>query len=563
MTILDYIIILAFIVLIAVSEIQKYIYEKKQKVSNEETKIDNFCNKHYKKIWLVFILILLMTVIYKFGELPSYIGVDEAGMAYDSYCISNYGVDRFENSYPLYLKNFGGGQSVLCSYISALFIKILGANMIAYRMPVLLIYILGTIASYLFVSKSKDKKTALLFTFLIITCPWNIMNARQALDCNLYAGMLMIDLFFMNRAKKNYQYLIAGISVGITLYTYCLSWITMPIFLVIWAIYMLYLKKVKIKQLIIFTIPMIILAMPLIYFLLLNYGIVNKTQIGIFTFPILTEFRGNQIAISNIWKTGLESIQTIFLAKKTIYPVYVPLFIIGYVISFTRAIREIKRKEYTIGTIMVIAFTSMLVGLLFTRIPTPNKANVLYIPIIYFVTIAILEICKNSRVLLLTAIIAISILFVNFEYQYYTKYAIMPNNQWYEDESLSKLSNILEQNEQTKELEKYVIAYRTSPYIYPTLSMQMSPYNFSSTIQTKEYYGVIETTKVGNYHYYNYFSNINELGYVNFKDNNYIVIVSNKFEEVINYMQRQNYQEQEYMDLYIFTNKEYQVDLDI
>lgn len=563
MTVMDYIIILIFIAIIAVSEIQKYIYEKKQKNSNAETKIDSFCNKHYKKIWIFFAIILFITVIYKFGKFPDYIGVDEAGMAYDSYCLANYGVDRYMNSYPLYLINFGGGQSILCSYISTIFIKLLGANMITYRMPVLLIYLLGTIASYLFVSRAKDKKTALLFTFLIITCPWNIMNARQALDCNLYAGMLMINLFLMNRAKKNYQYILAGISVGITLYTYCLSWITMPIFLALWAIYMLYLKKVNIKQLITFAIPIIILAIPLVYFLLLNYGIVNRTQIGIFTFPILTEFRGGQISILNIWKTGWESIQTIFLSKNTIYAVYIPLFIIGYIVSFGRGIKEIKKKEHTLGTIMIIVFTSMLIGLLFTRIPTPNKANVLYIPILYFVTVAILEICKNSRILFVIAIIAISTLFINFEYKYYTQYAVVQNSYWYEDKSLTELSKVLEQNEQIKNLEKYVIVYRTAPYIYPTLGMQMSPYEFSNTFETKEYRGIIETTKVGKYHYYSYFYNVNELGYVNFKDNNYIVIVSKQFEEIVDYIEKQNYEKQEYKDLYVFTNKESEIQIDI
>src|SRR5699024_6128902 len=157
----------------------------------------------------------------------------------------------------------------------------------------------------------------LLFTFLIITCPWNIFNARMALDCNLYAGLFMLDLYFLNKAEKNYQYVIAGIFIGLTLYTYSLSWITMPIFLLVWCIYMLYIKKIKIKQIIIMGIPIAIFAMPLIYFLLVNYGIVNNTKLGIFTLPVLTEFRQNEINILNIYRTGLESLNTIFFAEGT------------------------------------------------------------------------------------------------------------------------------------------------------------------------------------------------------------------------------------------------------
>jgi len=159
MDIINLVVIIIFLAIIAISQIQKYIHEKKNIKNNFIEKLDNFCNKHYKKIWIFFSIIIFFTVIFKFGELPTYIGVDEAGMAYDAYCIANYGVDRYLNSYPLYLTNFGGGQSVLFSYIAVLFIKILGPNIIAYRLPALLIYILGTIASYLFVSKYKDKKS--------------------------------------------------------------------------------------------------------------------------------------------------------------------------------------------------------------------------------------------------------------------------------------------------------------------------------------------------------------------------------------------------------------------
>ena len=190
---LEFVSIIILIMLIIASVIKQYLDEKKGK-EIKENKIDEFCNKHYKKIWLIFIVILFITVIYKFGDIPTYIGVDEAGMAYDALNIAEYGTDRYMNSYPLYLTNFGSGQSSLCAYLVALCIKLFGANMISYRLPTLLIYLMSVIVSYLLISKSKNKKTALLFTFLIITCPWNISNARMALDCNLYAGLFMLDL---------------------------------------------------------------------------------------------------------------------------------------------------------------------------------------------------------------------------------------------------------------------------------------------------------------------------------------------------------------------------------
>ena len=543
-------IILIFIVIISL--ILKYIKEKKQiKNTNEKSKIDIFCNKNYKKIWIIFSIIIFITVIYKFGEIPKYIGVDEAGMIYDAYCLSEYGTDRYLNSYPLYLVNFGGGQSSLCACLVSLSIKIFGTNMIAYRLPVLLVYLISVIVSYLLISKSKDKKTALLFTFLIITCPWNIFNARMALDCNLYAGLFMLDLYFLNKAEKNYQYVIAGIFIGLTLYTYSLSWITMPIFLLVWCIYMLYIKKIKIKQIIIMGIPIAIFAMPLIYFLLVNYGIVNNTKLGIFTLPVLTEFRQNEINILNIYRTGLESLNTIFFAEGTIYLIYVPLFVIGYVLEFKNAIQKLKEKQYNISIIMIIAFTTVLIGLLTTRIPTPNKANVLYIPILYFVTIAILNICNNFRMLLIVFITMILMLCVNYEVFYYTIDGVNKIN-WYEDLHLTEITKLLEENEQTRNTQKYIFAYRCQPQIYNLIELKLSPYEYVNTVEIKKYTGGTQRIiKVGET--YNYVYLESEVKQIDLEKQEYIFIISNSYKDTIEYLKNNNYKNINYGTYTILT----------
>ena len=541
---------IVLIILIIISLIKQYLNEKNNKEINEN-KIDTFCDKHYKKIWLVFVVILFITVIFKFGEIPTYIGVDEAGMVYDALNLAEYGTDRYMNSYPLYLTNFGSGQSSLCAYLVVLCIKLFGANMISYRLPTLLIYLMSVIVSYLLVSKSKNKKTALLFTFLIITCPWNIANARMALDCNLYAGFFMLDLYLLNKAKRSYQYFIAGIAIGVTLYTYCLSWITIPFFLLVWAIYMFYIKKIKFRNLVILGIPIAIFALPLIYFLLLNYGIVEQTQIGIFTLLILRDFRAEQINIVNWFKTGLGSLKTIFFADETIYVLYVPLFIIGYIIEFKQALKEIKNKEYGISTVMVIAFTTLILSLLTTNIPTPNKANVLYIPLLYFVTSAILFISKNSRIILLIFILMIIALCVDYEYYYYTYRGTIGEN-WYEDSSLIEITEKIEQDERTKDMEKYVQVFKCSPNIYNLLGAKISPEEYMSTVETKDYDGVERIAKNADYNYIYY---ANEIEEVDLEKQDYVFIVSSIYEYTREYLEENGYKGYQYGDYYIFLKK--------
>lgn len=545
---LEFISIMIIIILILVSLIKQYIDERKNK-EIKENKIDEFFNKHYKKIWIVFVVILFITVIYKFGDIPTYIGVDEAGMAYDALNLAEYGTDRYMNSYPLYLTNFGTGQSSLCAYLVALCIKLFGANMISYRLPTLLIYLMSVTVSYLLISKAKNKKMALLFTFLIITCPWNISNARMALDCNLYAGLFMLDLYLLNKAKKNYQFFIAGISIGITLYTYSLSWISLPIFLAVWAIYMLYIKRVKFRQILIMGIPIAIFAFPLIYFLLLNFGVVGQTHLGIFTLPILPSFGAGEVSIMNWFRTGGESLKTIFLGNETIYLIYVPLFIIGYVIEFRQAIKEIKKKEYGISTGMVIAFTTLLIGLLLARIPTPNKANVLYIPLLYFVTSAILSISKNSRIILSVFIILIIALCIDYEHYYYSYRGTTSN--WFEDTYLMEITEKIEADDELKDMTKYVMAFRTSPHIYNLIGAEISPEEYMATTTEEIYPGnITRVTRVGDYNYAYYNSEIEEL---NLEEQDYIFIISPIYRDSIDYLQENGYESIEYGDYYILT----------
>ena len=83
-----------------------------------------------KKEVIIFIIIMIIAIFsraYKLNSLPVGIHVDEAGMAYDAYCLATNGTDRWLNNFPVYLENFGGGQSALYAYLAAIFIKITAA----------------------------------------------------------------------------------------------------------------------------------------------------------------------------------------------------------------------------------------------------------------------------------------------------------------------------------------------------------------------------------------------------------------------------------------------------
>ena len=361
----------------------------------------------------------------------------------------------------------------------------------------------------------------------------------------------MIALYFMTRAEKMYQFFIAGVFIGLCLYTYILSWISLPIFLLVWIIYMLYLKRINWKQIIVMGIPIAILAAPLIYFLLLNYGIVHQTNIGIFSLPVLDTFRAEQISPLNIFRTGLESIKTIFTQEKTIYLMYVPLFIIGFILSLKNVVQSIKGRKFDLTAVMIISFSTLLIGLLFTRIPTANKANVLYFLILYFVAIAIIKICENSYLAKIVMGTMIIVLFVNFYWSYITNSGIVGDG-WYEDRYLYSLTEELESNDEYIDKPKYVLADKAAPYVYIMLESKISPQEYMATQKTEDVGDRIETTKVGNYKFIYTNDQIYE---ALTSQEEKIFIISTIYKNVINSMVEFGYEKQEYGYYAVLTQK--------
>lgn len=549
--------ILFFTILIIIKISRKYILEHSNKKRNEEEIIKQLIKENYKKILLLFLIFIIISRIYKLGVLPAYIGCDEAGCAYDSYCLANWGVDRYLNKLPVYLINFGGGQSALYAYTSALLIKIFGANILSYRLPALLFFIVSIVVSYILIDKFKDKRTALLFTFLIIICPWHIEASREGLDCNLLAPMFMIDLLLLSITQENrktYMYIISGISIGITLYTYALAYLLIPVFLVVYIAYMLYLKRINFKQIVILGIPIFILAVPLIWVILLNKGIVNKTSFGIFTIPKLFEYRGSEIKLSNIYKYGLKSITNIFFSKEGgLYLLEIPFFLIGCFVSIKETIKSIKTKTFDITTLIFISLVFLLLTNLTVKIGTLNRANIIFMPIIYIITIGISHFTKGSINLKMINAIFLTILFINYETMYYMQ---VPDysKEIFRDNEISVITKEIEKDNQNEDAEKYILTYnKAEPYIYTLIANKISPYDFyyNADINIKSRKSKIES--YGKYHFLANKETINKIK-KNEKNIKYILVVNKVYEEVISDLLNYGFSQEDANSYYIMKN---------
>lgn len=407
---------------------------------NKKNNVENILDS--KLVYLILFLVVIITSIYKLGKIPNLINADEAGMGYDALSISNYGVDRYLNRFPLYLMNFGSGQSVMLAYLSVLFIKIFGMNLVSIRIPTVLLRIFSFIACYFISRKFDNKMHRFTFLFLFSICPYFIMKSRWGLDCNLLLDFLSIAIciyIYALDSKTKFRYLLfllSGLFFGLSFYCYILSLIIIPIILFLFILYSLYMKKATIKDMLFFILPIFILAIPFLLLYLVNKGYISEIK-GIITIPKLYLFRDKEISFSNITKElyifksllSYDKDPVLVFQSSTytfgaLYYISIPFIIIGFIALVLKVSNSIKYKKYDISFLILVWLISVIFCQLIIEHPNINKANAIFIPLVYLCSLGICTISKysNARLFIVIFIYIISFcLFINYYFNDYNK----------------------------------------------------------------------------------------------------------------------------------------------
>ena len=89
----------------------------------------------YDILFLMILVIAILSRIILLDKYPLGLHEDEAGMMYDAYALAEYGTDRYLNDNPVYLVNFGGGQSIMYAGITSVLFKLFGVSTLIARIP--------------------------------------------------------------------------------------------------------------------------------------------------------------------------------------------------------------------------------------------------------------------------------------------------------------------------------------------------------------------------------------------------------------------------------------------
>ncbi len=326
---------------------------------------------------------------------------DEAFAGYEAYSLLHYGIDSHGYSFPVYLVAWGSGMNALETYCMIPFIAIFGLTPLAIRLPQA---ILGCVTVYVFyklLKKEHSEEIALAgMAFLAIT-PWHLMLSRWGLESNFLPGFLLLGLYFTVAGMEESKYFLpAGIFYGLSLYAYATVWPVMPVIVGGTAAAVLIYKRGKVDKW--FWIGLVILAivaLPLVLFVFVNYGLMPEFKLGFLSIPKLAARRSVELSFHpSEWIRNFRNALLIFITKDDgnlgnasggfgLYYIGGLVFaLFGLIVMIVQFIKD-RKKHFLHICIMIQGVASLiLMCLIYVNF---NRANVIHIPLIYCIVMGI------------------------------------------------------------------------------------------------------------------------------------------------------------------------------
>lgn len=370
---------------------------------------------------LLFILLMLLGVavrVWRFGDIPGGINQDEAFAGYEAYSLLHYGVDSSGHSFPVYFTTWGSGMNALGPYLMLPFIALFGPETWAIRLPQLIVACLTLWALFALMRRLAGDRAALLALLLLAVCPWHIYLSRWGLESNLAPGFLIFGLYFFVRGLDDERFLpLSALMYGLSLYAYAVLWTVVPLLLLLQLAYGLYCGRLYIsRSLVASAVILLLLAMPLFMFLLVNFGFMEEFRIGPVSIPRLVVLRSNEISLSNIGANAkvLWSLLTdmtcglplSYDGNSRLFSVCtLPFFLFGLGVCAVRARLGLVRREPDAGGFILIQLVgALLLGLLTQTNET--RLNCAYIPMLMAAALGLDRACSLSRSRVVPAVLA-------------------------------------------------------------------------------------------------------------------------------------------------------------
>lgn len=359
---------------------------------------------NYTRAYFLLILLVLGAGIairvFQFPAIPPGFSQDEAIGAYDSFSLGLTGQDRWGHTFPAYFPSWGSGQNVLLAYLSIPFIKLLGLNVFAVRLPALLLGIL-TLPLFFFCLRPLGRYPAFLGLLLLAVVPWHFMLSRWASEANTVPFFMLLGCVLLTRAliTGRRRWIIPSLTpFALALYAYGTTVIILPVLFS--AILLLYYPIIR-RNAWYWGLAFVLfsaLSFPFALFFTENYLLgknISWTDNLLFSTPMLVTtrlsqakhgewgemVRANAYFIRAAFSDG--SPNHVLHGHKTLLHFTLPLILLGPLAAAHRLIKHYRQRQITSEVIILSVFAAYelaALAFIFLFNLNVNRFNHFYLP---------------------------------------------------------------------------------------------------------------------------------------------------------------------------------------
>lgn len=191
--------------------------------------------KRNPKLIIIFLglILLLAAVLRLWGieKFPAGLNADEAAIGYNAYSLILTGKDEHGNSWPLHFQSFGDYKPGFYFYLVLPFVKILGLNVLAVRLPSAILGVLGVWLVYLLVKELFENEVwGLLSAFFLAISPWHLHFSRGGWEANAATFLVLLGTWlFFKGLKKPRFFVFSVLFYALSFYTYHSARIIIPL----------------------------------------------------------------------------------------------------------------------------------------------------------------------------------------------------------------------------------------------------------------------------------------------------------------------------------------------
>lgn len=442
--------------------------------------------KHLQKHKWTYIIIALacLTRLVGLGSYPCGTYTDEAYGAYASYALMTEGICDRGYPFPVYLVAWGSGMSALYSYTGAILFKIFGVSTLVYRLPQALMSVAGIVALYALCKELWNEKFARVAAIALCLAPVHLMMGRFGLDANMAPNMFVVALAFLvaGLRKKSKYFIPAAIFMGFTLYCYALTWIMVPLFLVMFVV-LCYKEIPRDKYTWIAVVVLALLALPLMWFLGVNLDFLPEVRTSFFSIPKLTSFRGGELNAYAI-KKNIRELWNILIVNQAdggelfnytsgaFYRFTMPFIFLGGAHHIYTIIKNWKDKKNDTTVIMPLWLIAAAFICIINQHLSLIHINMILIPVIFYGVYGVYRFCAllGKTVLSKVAGIAFTLVWVVSFALFAKEYVTKENPMFFGDKACEAVARAeeLAGEEQTITFADYA-AYKYPNFIWTKL----------------------------------------------------------------------------------------------